>query len=543
MDVGVLGRWAKPYLWLIVLGLISVAVSGAVTLLMLQQIQQVAALWPSLDSTSWRDLALAVSLRACFGLLGAYGFGWLAARALTDYRQRLFIRLIQAPLSYHDQAWSANLVSALTNDAAFIQEVLGRVLPTLALHGPAVIIVLGLLLQNNAPLLFGVLLVAGPLALGMASVGRRMRALTRHGQQLLGQTAIAAQESFGGVRFIKALTREDFFAERFANLTEKHFQSKRQLMFWQALLNNATAVALLILGGWGAWLAGQQLSMSQTTAAALSTFAVYLAILASSSLALIQAYISIEPAIGAYQRLWQLSGQVSRSETSDGLDLTRTRGSLSLRDVTFEYPGRRVGVYGINLDIAAGETVALIGQNGAGKSTLIQLLLRFYTPQHGQICLDGHVAETVSLASWRRQFALVTRDPYIFDLSVAENIRLGRPEASQIEIERAAQAVQMHDYIAALPQGYRSRVGEGGAQLSAGQRQRLALARIFLQDPAIIIFDEATTSLDRESEQALMEALRLWAGQRTLVFVSHQPISAWQVSRVIYLEAGRLVRF
>ena len=146
----------------------------------------------------------------------------------------------------------------------------------------------------------------------------------------------------------------------------------------------------------------------------------------------------------------------------------------------------------------------------------------------------------VSLDSWRRHFAIVTRDPLIFSMNLAENIALGRPEAAQAEIEAAAQMVQLHSFIAALPQGYLSQVGEGGVQLSAGQRQALALARVFLQDPAIVIFDEATTSLDRESEEVLIETLRLWAGQRTLLFVSHQPVAAWPVSRTVVLEDGRV---
>jgi len=443
---------------------------------------------------------------------------------------------------YHDQAWSANLVSALTNDAAFIQEILGRVLPVLALHGPAAAIVLILLIENNALLLLGLLVLGLPMGLGIYWVGRRMRWLTQQGQQWLSKIAVAAQESFLGVRMIKALTREDFFIQRFNSLSEQQFTFKEQFIGWQSFLPNVAPVGMAILAGWAMWLASQQLSTQITSTAALSAFAVYMAILASSVIALIQAYISIEPAIGAFRRLREIGNQLNVPESTQGHQLDQATGRLRLCHVTFEYANRSAGIYDLDIDISAGTTLALIGQNGAGKSTLIQLLLRFYTPQQGQIYLDDHPAESIALNAWRKQFAVVTRDPVIFNLSVAENIALGKPNVQPAEIEAAAQAVQLHEAILKLPQGYQSHVGEGGGQLSAGQRQRLALARVFLQNPAVVIFDEATSSLDRESEAAFVQAMQNWAGKRTILLVSHQPVTLWPVSCSLYLEQGRISR-
>jgi ATP-binding cassette subfamily B protein len=185
--------------------------------------------------------------------------------------------------------------------------------------------------------------------------------------------------------------------------------------------------------------------------------------------------------------------------------------------------------------------LAIVGPNGSGKSTLVYLMLKFYLPQQGAIHLDTTAMAEADTASWRNRFAVVTRDPAIFSLTVAENIALGRPDATAAEIEAAAKAVRLHDVIEKLSGGYGAQVGESGVRLSAGQRQRLALARIFLQDPSVIILDEATTSLDRDSEEALAEAMRQWIGRRTLIIISHQPITQWPVTRTLRLEAGRIV--
>lgn len=535
-------KWLKPYLGWIFVGLIGVGVSGALALAILTRIQPLLALWPNIELASFASLAGLVILRSGFGLLGAYSFGRMAARALTDYRQRLFADLLRAPIQYHDQAWSANLVSALTSDAAFIQEILGRALPVVALHGPAASIALLLLVENNALLLIGLLGLGLPMGLGVYWVGRQMRLLTQRGQQLLSKIAITAQESFLGVRMIKALTREDFFIQRLDQFSEQQFEIKKRVIQWQGMLPNVAPVGIVILAGWATWLARQQLAAEQTNVAALSAFAVYMGILASSVLALIQAYISVEPAVGAFRRLRQINNQLSTAESTAGAQLDQVAGRLRLCGVTFEYANRSAGVYDMDLEIAAGETVALIGQNGAGKSTLIHLLLRFYTPQLGQIYLDDHPADSIALNAWRKQFAVVTRDPVIFNLSVAENIALGKPDAQPAEIEAAARAVQLHEVILKLPHGYASHVGESGGQLSAGQRQRLALARVFLQNPAVVIFDEATASLDRESEAAFAQAMQNWAGKRTILLVSHQPVALWPVSCSIYLEHGHIVR-
>jgi ATP-binding cassette, subfamily B, bacterial len=536
----VLMRWLKTQPRLCVTGGVSAVFAGALTYLSLRLLQQAITAWPAIDAQVWTLLSGAVLARALCNLTSGYAFGRLAARALTEYRQWLFRKLIRAPVLIHDQAWSANLVSTLMGDAAFIQDALGRVLPTLVMHLPAVVVVTVLLYLTNSTLLLGLLLIGGPAMIVVLLIGRRMRETTRRSQLVLGKTAQAAQESLAGVRTIKLLARESLFITRFSALTTQHFDLKSRIAFWQALLSSTAPVVLLLIALAAAWIAQHQLADRVTTPAELSIFAALLLIMGSSILALLNAYAGFEPAFGAYQRMRRVNELALTAEPDYGAHIAASHGGLCLKNVSFEYPDRRAGVYDISMNIAPGETIALIGQNGAGKSTLIQLLLRLYTPSAGEILLDGNPAERISIPAWRRQFAVVTRDPVIFDLTIGENIALGKPDATQSDIERAAHAVQLDTFIASLPDGYHSRTGENGVRLSAGQRQRLALARVFLQNPAIIIFDEATTSLDRESEQALSLAMRAWQGKRTLLFVSHQPHDMWPASRTLSLVNGRI---
>ncbi len=537
----VLLQWLKTQPCLCVTGGGSAVVAGALTYLSLRFLQQAITSWPAIDARVWMLLSGAVLARALCNLASGYAFGRLAARALTEYRQWLFQKLIRAPIQVHDQAWSANLVSTLMGDAAFIQDALGRVLPTLVVHLPVVFVVTVLLYLTNSALLLGLLLIGVPAMIVVLLIGHRMRETTRRSQLMIGNTAQAAQESLAGIRTIKLLARESLFIARFSALTAQHFDLKSRIAFWQALLSSTAPIVMLLIALVAAWIAQNQLADRLTTPASLSVFAALLLIMGSSILALLNAYAGFEPAFGAYQRMRRINELALTAEPDSGAHIATSHGGLCLKNVTFEYPDRRAGVYDISMSITPGETIALIGQNGAGKSTLIQLLLRLYTPSAGEILLDGNPAERISIASWRRQFAVVTRDPLIFDLTIGENIALGKPDATASDIESAAHAVQLDTFIASLPGGYHSKVGESGVRLSAGQRQRLALARVFLQNPAIIIFDEATTSLDRESEQALSRAVRAWQGKRTLIFVSHQPHDMWPASRTITLMDGRIV--
>lgn len=269
-------------------------------------------------------------------------------------------------------------------------------------------------------------------------------------------------------------------------------------------------------------------------------FAAAFGVLGGSGVGLVRAYTSFQIVRGASRRISAL-WDAAEEEHTLGAPLPDVMGPIIFDRVSFEYEPDQGGVYTVSLRIEPGEVVAIVGPNGAGKSTLARLLLRFYEPQNGQLLLGEREAESFDLLAWRRQFAVVTRDPAIFSLSIADNIRLARIDADPEEIRKAALSVRLHEFIEHLPGGYAAVVGEAGISLSSGQRQRLALARVFLQDASVIVLDEGMVSLDHDMEQVFTEAIHHWAGHKTVILITHQIDSSWPLTRVVRMERGRVV--
>jgi ABC-type bacteriocin/lantibiotic exporter with double-glycine peptidase domain len=261
-------------------------------------------------------------------------------------------------------------------------------------------------------------------------------------------------------------------------------------------------------------------------------------IAANSTLKLLKAYVQWEQIIGAAERIVKFVEANLQFEKRGNQILSIIQGGIRFEQVSFAYPNTNAGVHQVDLDINPGDFVALTGPNGSGKSTLVHLLLGFYSPDKGKIWLDGYEQSQSDLPSWRNQFAVVTRNPSIFSFSIKENIALGRVGVSFEEVRQAVQKVEMEDFILGLPDGYDTAVGEQGVRLSSGQRQRLALARVYIQDPPVIILDEAITSLDEHAERLLRDTLLSWVGKKTIIFISHNPISKWPINKTIVLKDG-----
>lgn len=540
-SLSLLASLTRPYWRLLLVGAVGVLGTSAMTLLSASLLGRGMASLPAFDGRLWGAFAAVVGVRSALALAGQLAMGSVAASAIADLRRQLFAIFVRAPVEFYDRSHSANLVASLTTDTSYVQGALEGALPTLVRNLPTMLFAILLLYLENWQLALWLCLAGLPLLAGVILVGRRTRHLVRDGQANLARTAIAAQESFLGLRLIKALTQEAFFRHRFGRLTERQrllrFRAVRLAAIFQALLPLGTGAALL----GGIWILQRQLAAGTTTAAEIASFGAYLGVLSLGGLEFISVYSRVEGMNGTLQRVDALRRQAAeQQEGAGGLPVPAGPGRIELEDVSFRYGEGGGGLADFSLRIEPGEVVAILGHNGAGKSTLISLLLRFYAPQTGQIRLDGCPAEGADLRQWRRRFAVVSRDPVIFSLSVKENIGLGRIGATDQEIEAAARAVNLHEVIERLPGGYEASVGEGGVRLSSGQRQRLALARVFLQDPSVVVFDEATNSLDAEAELAFTEALAAWSGSRTILLISHQLQEFWPVNRVIRLEAGRL---
>jgi ATP-binding cassette, subfamily B, bacterial len=534
--------WTRPWRGLLLGGTLALFASSALLLVLPQLIGLVVADLPALRVGRWATVAAALLAQTTLGFLATYWFGLLAARAVIAVREHVFGRLVNAPIGYHDQSWSANLMSVLMSDALFIEQTLGAVLPGLVQHVPvALVVVLLLLLQN--PILTAWLLLAGfPLVLLTLLTGRALRRITHRGQATLGEMAVVANESLVGLRVIKALGREQFFIDRFGAVTQALYVLKRRRVIWQAAMQSILPTGAVILGLCSVWLVQRQLASGQVTAGELARYLAYVGVLGLSLARLVQVYVGVENMIGAARRIEQVQRSAIEVERAAGRPITSGPIEIAFRDVSFAYPGQRGGVHNVSFTVAPGEVVAIVGANGAGKSTLMHLLLRLYEPSSGTITFNGYSQGQISLASWRQRIAIMSRDPAIFSLSVADNIRLGRLDADRGEIEQAARSVGLHDFITRLPGGYDARIGDAGVQLSSGQRQRLALARMFLQNPSIVILDEATTSLDVQSEAGVVAALSSWLGERTLLVIAHGVQPQWPIERVLHMQDGRLLR-
>lgn len=539
-EVILLILWAKPYWALLAAGVLTVLAAGGATLLLLNLARQSLTTTSDSGMVQWVWLALALTSRAVFGFLGTFLLGQAAVRAITYLRVELFTRFMHAPVRDHDRNWSADMVSRLITDAAFVQEALATVLPGLALHLPIVCVTLVLLLAESWKVSISILLLGLPMMLLVLVIGRGLRRLTRLGQTRLGQMAVLAQESFLGIRMIKASIKESFFVERFAASAESHYRLKQQRVLLLSLLEGILPVVGLSILLIGILIAQQEAVEGRLSPSQLGIYAAYLIVFGTSSFGLVRVSTSIESITGAAQRIIEVFLSKEQAESTMGVEVVRRPGVIAFENVTFRYPSGG-GVSNITFEVAQGEILALVGPNGAGKTTLVNLLLRFYEPQGGCIKVDTQNSVETSLVSWRRQFALVSRDPAIFSLSIAGNMALGKREAKDVEILRAARVLGLHDFIQSLPEGYNTHVGENGLKLSAGQRQRIALARILLQDPSVVILDEATTSVDRETGDIIAQLLKIWAQTSTVIIIAHHLDPSWPISRVIHLEGGRLV--
>ncbi|MCS6801258.1 MAG: ABC transporter ATP-binding protein [Chloroflexota bacterium] len=533
--VRLLGSCWRP----LALGTLAMMAVGSLTLLLAGHVGAALSSLPALDPSRWLPVAGLLAARTALALAGTALLGYTANEFSTALRLALLRRSLNAPLAFHDARFSANLVSVFVADIGMAQELLRVVLPALAQHVPTILVAWVVLLVVDPHLALGLAALGAPTVLGIALLGRGIRRTTLAAQETVGQLAVVASESVSGIRTLKALGGQHFMIERFTRLTRQLDTWRRRRTVLNALLDGLAPAGIIIVAIAGVFLVHAELAAGRLTTSALLTFASFAAVLGASLFAVVRAYAGLEPVIGAMRRVIALL-DAADDEPTAGQPFQRGAGCLTLDRVSFRYPNGG-GIREVSLTLAPGEVVALVGPNGAGKSTLVSLLLRFYPPDEGRILLDGQEAREIALAEWRRQFALVTRDPALFAVSIAENIALGRPGATEAEVRAAAEAMRLDALIDRLPAGLHAHVGENGVQLSAGQRQRLVLARALLQDPLIVIFDEATTSLDRESEQALREAVARWAGRRTIILISHGSLDGWPITRQIRMENGTIV--
>jgi ATP-binding cassette subfamily B protein len=474
-----------------------------------------------------------------------YNVYWIGARFTADLRFRIYDHLLTLSPAFYEDARTGEVGSRVTNDVTLIENVMGGTLlyslrMAITMAGCAVMLVV------TSLKLALIALAAMPLVLlPIGLLGMRVRKLSRAVQDRVADVSSHVDETLHEIRTVQAYAREDHAATTFGRRVEAVFEASVQRSGYLAML--IAAVIVLAFGAVGLllWIGAHDVFAGRLTAGSLTAFIFYAVIVANATFVLAEVYGELQRAAGASERMLELLATESRVRPpADPRPMPEPpEGRVSLDGVTFHYPSRPAvpALDRFTLTVAPGEIVALVGPSGAGKTTVFQLLLRFYDPEAGAVRIDGVDAREAHPRELRKRVAVVAQDPVIFAASVLENVRYGRPDASDDEVRTALSEAHALDFVGRLPEGLGTSLGERGVKLSGGQRQRIAIARAILADRAILLLDEATSALDAESEKAVQAALERLMHGRTTLIIAHRLATVKSCDRIVVMDHGRVV--
>ena len=489
--------------------------------------------------------AVAVAL-GVFSAARFYMVSWLGERVTADLRNAVYSHVLQQSPEFFETTQTGEVLSRLTADTTLVQTVVGSSLSMGLRNAVMGVGALGILIWTNPVVMLQVLLVLVLIVLPSLWFGRRVRKLSRASQDRVADSSAIAAEVLNAIPVVQSYTAEGREAKRFNVSTDNAFQTAirrtRARSVLVAFIIIATSAALL----WGLYQGTQAVMAGRISAGHLGQTVVYVIILAGAFAVLGEVYGDLLRAAGATERLMELLGSHSpiSSPSKPALAPVQLEGSaIEFEAIQFHYPSRpnQAALSSFSLSVKSGQTVAIVGPSGAGKSTVFQLLLRFYDPGQGRIVLDGVATRDLSLHDLRQRIGIVPQDAVIFSSSALENIRYGRPDASDAEVRTAATAAFADDFIQALPEGYHTFLGERGVRLSGGQRQRIAIARAMLKNPPLLLLDEATSALDAESERMVQAALESAMRGRTTLVIAHRLATVQKADHIVVLDHGQLV--
>ena len=489
--------------------------------------------------------AVAVAL-GLFSACRFYMVSWLGERVTADLRNAVYSHVLKQSPEFFETTQTGEVLSRLSADTTLVQTVVGSSLSMGLRNLVMGLGALAVLVWTNPVVMLQVLVVLVLIVLPSLWFGRRVRKLSRASQDRVADSSAIAAEVLNAIPVVQSYTAEGRETQRFVTSTDNAFATatKRSLMrsVLVAFIIIATSAALL----WGLYQGTQAVAEGRISAGHLGQTVVYVIILASAFAVLGEVYGDLLRAAGATERLMELLGTQSpiTSPSNPALAPMPAAGSaIKFEAINFHYPSRpqQAALQDFSLDVHPGQTVAIVGPSGAGKSTVFQLLLRYYDPQSGQIVLDGVGTRAMALDALRQRVGIVPQDAVIFSSTALENIRYGKPEATDAEVHAAAHAAFAHEFIQDLPEGYNTFLGERGVRLSGGQRQRIAIARAMLKNPPLLLLDEATSALDAESERMVQAALESAMRDRTTLVIAHRLATVQKADLIVVLDHGRLV--
>ena len=545
-----IGVFLRPYRRQVIAAAVALLVAAGAVLAIGQGLKGVIDRGFAAGNAAELDRTLALMLAVIVVMAVAtftryYFVSWIGERVTADLRRAVFEHLLRLPPGWFELTRTGEVISRVTNDTALLETVIGSSVSMAVRNVLLLVGGLAMLAITSVKLtllvLAGVPLVVAPILL----FGRRVRRLARASQDRVGDVGAYVDEALHEIRTVQAYGHEAVDRSRFGERVEAAFDTARARIRQRASL--VATVIVLVFGAIGVilWVGGHDVVAGRISAGQLSAFVFYAVIVAGAVATISEVLGDLQRAAGATERIFELLAiEPGIAPPSNPAPLpSPARGTVSFEAVTFRYPSRpdTPALDAFTLDVRSGENVALVGPSGAGKTTVFQLLLRFYDPQGGAVRIDGVDLRTADPAEVRARLAVVPQDPVIFAASVLENVRYGRPGATDADVRAACEAAYAAEFVAQLPQGYDSPLGERGVRLSGGQRQRLAIARAILADRPILLLDEATSSLDAESERVVQLALERLMARRTVLIIAHRLATVRHADRIVVMDRGHIV--
>jgi len=476
-----------------------------------------------------------------------YGLGKIGQSLLFRIREKVFEHLQELSFSFFDRSDTGDLISRVTNDTDAIGEAFTSGLIQVASDILILFMTVAVMFSINVQLSLASMIVV-PMIVAIAIIfNSKFRAAYQMQRTRISNVTSKLQESISGIREIQSFTRERDAMKEFRNANLENFQANlRATKVWGTFfptiqLMQAIGISIVIL--YGGWLSlNGALGPVEDAVGTLITFTLYVGMFFGPIFDLTNFYNTIQSAFAAAERIFEiLDVEPEIKDSKDAVEIPKVRGEIEFRNVTFGYNSKQPVLHNISFHIKPKETIALVGPTGAGKSTIVKLLCRFYDPQKGQILIDGYDIKKIKRKSLRKQMGIVLQETFLFSGTIMDNIRYGRPDASDEMVMAAAKLVGAHEFIERLPDGYNTKIGEGGAGLSAGQKQLVAFARALLRNPAILILDEATSSIDPYTDLLIRKAMKLLLKDRTSIIIAHRLSTVRDADRIFVIDGGRIV--